>query len=74
MNSARVRSEGERIHLTGFVSQQELLSIVGHARALTMPSLYEGFGLPPIEAMAAGVPVAAARAASLPEVCGDAAL
>jgi glycosyltransferase involved in cell wall biosynthesis len=70
----RVRSEGERIHLTGFVSQQELLSIVGHARALIMPSLYEGFGLPPIEAMAAGVPVAVARAASLPEVCGDAAL
>ena len=70
----RVRKAGERIHLTGFVSHQELLSLVGHANALVMPSLYEGFGLPPLEAMAAGVPVAVARAASLPEVCGDAAL
>ncbi len=65
---------GDRVHLTGFVSHDELLSLVGHARALIMPSLYEGFGLPPLEAMAAGVPVAVARAASLPEVCGDAAL
>jgi glycosyltransferase involved in cell wall biosynthesis len=70
----RVQETGERIHLTGFVSHQELLSLVGHAQALIMPSLYEGFGLPPVEAMAAGTPVAVARAASLPEVCGDAAL
>jgi glycosyltransferase involved in cell wall biosynthesis len=70
----RVRRAGERIHMTGPVSYSELLSLVGHADALIMPSLYEGFGLPPVEAMAAGVPVAVARAASLPEVCGDAAL
>jgi glycosyltransferase involved in cell wall biosynthesis len=70
----RVRGAGERIRLTGFVSHQELLSLVGHAHALIMPSLYEGFGLPPVEAMAAGVPVAVAEAASLPEVCGDSAL
>jgi glycosyltransferase involved in cell wall biosynthesis len=70
----RIRCANERIHLTGFVSYQELLSLVGHAHALIMPSLYEGFGLPPVEAMAAGVPVVVARAASLPEVCGDAAL
>jgi glycosyltransferase involved in cell wall biosynthesis len=70
----RVRAAGQRIHLTGFVSHQDLLSLVGHADALVMPSLYEGFGLPPIEAMAAGVAVAVARAASLPEVCGHAAL
>ena len=70
----RVRGAGERIRLTGFVSHQELLSFVGHAHALIMPSLYEGFGLPPIEAMAAGVPVVVARAASLPEVCGESAL
>ncbi len=70
----RVRRESQRIHLTGFVSHEELLSLVGHANALIMPSLYEGFGLPPVEAMAAGVPVVVARAASLPEICGDAAL
>ena len=56
----RVREASERIHLTGFVSHQELLSLVGHASGLIMPSLYEGFGLPPVEAMAAGVPVAVA--------------
>lgn len=70
----RVKSAGERIELTGHISYEQLLSLVGHARALIMPSLYEGFGLPPLEAMAAGVPVAVARTASLPEVCGDAAL
>jgi glycosyltransferase involved in cell wall biosynthesis len=70
----RVGGAGERIHLTGFVSYDELLSLVGHSHALIMPSLYEGFGLPPVEAMATGVPVAVARAGSLPEVCGDAAL
>lgn len=70
----QIRAAGYRIHLTGFVSHQELLSLVGHAEALVMPSLYEGFGLPPLEAMAAGVPAVVARAASLPEVCEDAAL
>ncbi len=70
----RVRQGGTRIHRTGFVSHDELLSLVAHSHALIMPSLYEGFGLPPLEAMAAGVPVAVSRAGSLPEVCGDAAL
>jgi glycosyltransferase involved in cell wall biosynthesis len=70
----RVRKEGDRIQMTGPVSYSNLLSLVGHADAMIMPSLYEGFGLPPIEAMAAGVPVAVAQAGSLPEVCGDAAL
>jgi glycosyltransferase involved in cell wall biosynthesis len=70
----RVRAAGDRIHLAGLVSHHELLALVGHADALIMPSLYEGFGLPPLEAMASGVPVAVSRAASLPEVCGDAAL
>lgn len=70
----RVKSAHPRIQMTGFVSHRELLSLVGHADALVMPSLYEGFGLPPLEAMAAGVPVLVARAASMPEVCGEAAV
>ncbi len=69
-----VRRAGDRVQMTGYVSHDELLSLVGHARALIMPSLYEGFGLPPLEAMAGGVPAVVARAASLPEVCGGAAL
>jgi glycosyltransferase involved in cell wall biosynthesis len=70
----RVREGGTRIQMPGFVSHQELMSLVAHADALVMPSLYEGFGLPPLEGMAAGVPVAVAGVASLPEVCGDAAV
>jgi glycosyltransferase involved in cell wall biosynthesis len=58
----------------GPVNDRELKALYGAAQALVFPSTYEGFGLPPVEAMACGCPVAAARAASLPEVCGDAAL
>ena len=52
----------------------ELAALYAGARALVYPSKYEGFGFPPLEAMAAGCPVACARAGSLPEVAGDAAL
>ena len=45
---------------------------MAHADALVFPSIYEGFGLPPLEAMASGCPVVASRSASIPEVCGDA--
>lgn len=70
----QIRAAGPRVDMTGAVSQTDLLALVGHAEALIMPSLYEGFGLPPIEAMAAGIPAVVSRVASLPEVCGDAAL
>jgi glycosyltransferase involved in cell wall biosynthesis len=70
----RVQTMSDRIVLTGYVSDKDLLSLVGNAEALVTPSLYEGFGLPPLEAMAAGTPIAVARAGSLPEVCGEAAL
>jgi glycosyltransferase involved in cell wall biosynthesis len=65
---------GERVVFTGRVSDEALEQYVAFADALVLPSLYEGFGLPAIEAMAAGCPVIASRAASLPEVCGDAAI
>ena len=56
------------------VSGDELVELYRRAACLVFPSLYEGFGLPPVEAMACGCPVAAAAAGSLPEVCGDAAV
>jgi glycosyltransferase involved in cell wall biosynthesis len=57
----------------GRVSDDELASLLQRASALVFPSLYEGFGLPPLEAMACGCPVACSNAAALPEVVGDAA-
>ncbi len=58
----------------GLVPGEELRSLYREASALVFPSLYEGFGLPPIEAMASGCPVAASNGTSIPEVCGDAAV
>jgi len=58
----------------GYVPERDLPGLYAGARALAMPSLYEGFGLPVLEAMATGVPVVAANRAALPETCGGAAL
>jgi glycosyltransferase involved in cell wall biosynthesis len=58
----------------GRVSDAQLKALYQAARAVVVPSLYEGFGLPAAEAMHQGCPVVASRTAALPEVCGDAAL
>jgi glycosyltransferase involved in cell wall biosynthesis len=65
---------GGRVRFTGEVSDADLRESYAGASLLVFPSLYEGFGFPPLEAMAAGIPVVASRAASIPEVCGPAAL
>jgi glycosyltransferase involved in cell wall biosynthesis len=63
----------EGVDVLGRVSDETLAQLYRRASALVFPSLYEGFGQPPLEAMASGCPVAAARSGALPEVCGDAA-
>ncbi len=63
-----------RIHIIGHLPDDDLKAIYNGAAALVYPSLYEGFGLPIVEAMACGCPVICSNAASMPEVAGDAAI
>ncbi|MBO0732018.1 MAG: glycosyltransferase family 4 protein, partial [Acidimicrobiaceae bacterium] len=70
---ARLGLEG-RVRLLGFVPDADLPALLQQALALVHPAVDEGFGIPPLEAMAAGTPVVASNAASLPEVVGDAGL
>ncbi len=65
--------EGRVVHL-GYVREEDLPALVSGAAALVYPSLYEGFGLPVLEAMACGIPVITSNVSALPEVAGDAAL
>ncbi len=65
---------GNLVEFIGLVPGQDLVALYNLASAFAMPSLYEGFGLPVLEAMACGIPVIASNASSLPEVAGDAAL
>ncbi len=62
------------IIFTGYVSDRDLIGLYKRAELFIYPSIYEGFGIPPLEAMACGCPVIVSTASSLPEVCGDAAL
>ncbi|WP_237216248.1 glycosyltransferase family 4 protein [Falsiroseomonas oryziterrae] len=65
---------GGAVRLVGRVSDAELRALYESALCLVFPSRYEGFGIPPLEAMWCGCPVLAARSGAVPEVCGDAAL
>ncbi|AJE04188.1 glycosyltransferase family 4 protein [Geobacter pickeringii] len=68
-NSAEIR---DRIVVTGYVPDEDLASLYSEAMMFVYPSLYEGFGLPPLEAMQCGVPVITSNSSSLPEVVGSA--
>jgi glycosyltransferase involved in cell wall biosynthesis len=71
VESAGVRQE---VRFFGFVPDRTLSALYRLAAVFAFPSLYEGFGLPPLEAMACGTPVVTSRVSSLPEVVGDAAI
>ena len=64
----------DRVHFTGIVPEAQLPGLYRGANALVFPSLYEGFGLPVLEAMACGIPVISANVTAMPEVAADAAL
>jgi glycosyltransferase involved in cell wall biosynthesis len=63
-----------RVRRVGYVPESFRVSLLGGARIFLYPSLYEGFGWPPLEAMACGTPVVTSNVSALPEVVGDAAL
>jgi glycosyltransferase involved in cell wall biosynthesis len=72
-SDSRGKKLGSRVIVLDYLDPQKLALAYNLASVLIYPSLYEGFGLPPLEAMACGCPVVVSRAASLPEVCGEAA-
>jgi glycosyltransferase involved in cell wall biosynthesis len=73
--AAKAQTLGEgRIHFPGFIAEADVPALMSAATIFVYPSLFEGFGLPPLEAMACGTPVISSNATSLPEVVGDAAL
>jgi glycosyltransferase involved in cell wall biosynthesis len=72
----RVRQAGfeKQTHFAGIVADERLIELYQQATLFVFPTLYEGFGLPVLEAMACGTPVLCSNVASLPEVAGDAAI
>jgi glycosyltransferase involved in cell wall biosynthesis len=75
LNAAWAAAEhGDRVVRLGYVNDAQRRDLLAGARMLAYPSRYEGFGLVPLEAMGAGIPVVASRAGALPEVLGDAAV
>lgn len=74
LQTAAMEQVAQDVIFTGFVQQRDLPAVYSGARCFVFPSLYEGFGLPVLEAMACGTPVITSNVSSLPEVAGDAAL
>jgi glycosyltransferase involved in cell wall biosynthesis len=72
--AARRAGVADRVHVTGWIDLAELVLLLNGATALAYPSLYEGFGLPVVEAMACGTPVITSDVSALPETAGGAAL
>src|SRR6185295_19284915 len=71
---ARQLGVGHRVHLAGWIDDAQLEGLYAASTCLAFPSLAEGFGLPVLEAMARGLPVACSAVSAMPEVAGDAAL
>lgn len=71
LNHARKFAVADKIWLTGYIEDRILIDTYQKARCLFFPSLYEGFGLPVLEGLACGLPVAVARSSSIPEVAGE---
>ena len=74
INKVNTSPYRENIRMTGYISLNDLRAIYQGANLFVFPSLEEGFGIPPLEAMASSVPVAAANASSIPDVVGDSAI
>ena len=70
----QLRAEGLDVRPLGYLDEPLFFEVMRRATAFAFPSRYEGFGLPPLEAMRLGVPSVVSNAGSLPEVCGDGAL
>lgn len=74
MEAVRNTRLGSRVVFTGFIPEAEKPFLIASAKVFAYPSLYEGFGIPVLEALACGVPTLTSRVSSMPEVAGDAAL
>ena len=61
----------DEVHLVGLVGEDDLAGLYQNAFCYVFPSFYEGFGLPPLEAMACGLPVIASNTSATPEICGE---
>jgi len=69
-----IKKNKNNVSYLGFISDEELAKVYNLASLFVFPSFYEGFGLPPLEALACGTPVASSNTSSMPEICKDAAL